>query len=81
MDMFRFLFYAFLAYLAFRLLFGFVIPLFRTTRQIRRGIREMQQHMNGMPGQSRPSAVPQPKPVEPGTTDTSGEYIEFEEIK
>ena len=41
----RFLFYAFLIYLAYKLLFELVIPLYRTTKKIKRGIREMQEKM------------------------------------
>jgi len=74
----RFLFYAFLIYLAYKLLFELVIPLYRTTKKIKRGIREMQEKMEHHAQQQAPhtqtsgSDSPKPKP---------GDYIDFEEIK
>lgn len=75
----RFIFYAFLFYLAYKLVFDLVIPLFRTTRKIKKGIREMQERM----GQ-------QSEPQQRNTTNTTasgngqakkGDYIDFEEVK
>jgi hypothetical protein len=72
----RFLFYAFLIYLAYKLIFDFIIPVVRTTRQVKRGFREMkdkmEQHYQHEQG---PVAQPQKK------NDISGDYIEYEEVK
>lgn len=81
MDILRILFYAFLVYLGYRLLFGLILPVWRTTRQVRRGIREMQDHLRrqseayGTQPQAGPQAIP--------TRDTrrSDDYIDFEEVK
>ena len=40
-----FLFYVFVFYLGYKLLFEFILPLVRTTRQVRRGFRDMNQRM------------------------------------
>jgi hypothetical protein len=71
-----------LAYLLYRFVTGFLIPVFRTTRHVRQQFSKM----NGQPG-----AEHQEKPGTPGQ-DTSrnttrpntakvGEYIDFEEVK
>ncbi|TCZ69638.1 hypothetical protein [Flaviaesturariibacter aridisoli] len=77
-----FLFWMILGYLAFRFVFGFLVPMIRTTRQVRRSFREMNQRMNDRFGpqggagngtqKAAPSATPAP---------TKDDYIDFEEIK
>ena len=73
--MFLYLFYFFLAYMAYQLIFNFVLPIYRTTRQMRRGFRDMQNHMNGQPTEQPNNAASKSrqKPV--------GDYIDFEEVK
>lgn len=73
------IFYAFLAYILYRLVFHFIIPVFRTYRKVKRGFRDMQEQMQsrqpGGPAQGpSPSNASQPQPK-------VGEYIDFEEIK
>ncbi len=71
------LFYVFLAYLAYRLIFNFILPIYRATRQVRRGFRNMQDQMAGGrsadPQDARTASKPAQKPV--------GDYIDFEEVK
>ena len=76
----RFLFYAFLLYLAYKLVFHFIIPVYRTTRKLKRGFREMQERMQQHAG---PSAHQQPQqdPAHDRKKTGAGDYIEFEEIK
>ena len=73
------LFYAFLAYLLFRLVFNFIIPIYRTTKQVKKGFRDMQeqmrQHSNPQGQQSQDT-----QPKKPGATKV-GDYIDFEEVK
>ena len=72
----RFLFYCFLAYLLYVLIFRFILPIYRTTREVKKGFREMkdrmQQHTQQQNGYS--TYVKQPK-------DDKGDYIDFEEVK
>lgn len=78
----RFFFYAFLVYLLYKLIFDFILPVYRTTRQVKRGFREMQDRMyqqqNGGPHASQAGAVKQNS-----TTGRKGDedYIDFEEVK
>jgi hypothetical protein len=80
--MILFLFYFFLAYLAYRLIFNFILPIYRTTKQVKQGFNAMKEQMNG---QTRPNGTSydsqnqeeQKKP----NLDNVGEYIDFEDVK
>lgn len=74
----QFLFYFFLCYLLWRFIFQFVIPIFRTTRQVKKGFREMHERMNGQANGTGPAA---PKQSAPPKEKPKGDYIDFEEIK
>ena len=79
MTILRFLFYAFLLYLAFKLVFDLIIPVYRTTRKLKKGFREMQQKMNQHKEQyNQQTTPPQVKETE---KSKAGDYIDFEEIK
>jgi hypothetical protein len=81
MSILGFLFLAFIAYLVFRLVFDFILPIYRTTKRVRKGFREMQERMNGHTEQH------QQRENYPGQDQNNnnkggvGEYIDFEEIK
>jgi hypothetical protein len=76
--MIRIIFYAFLLYLAYKLVFDLVIPVYRTTRKVKKGFREMQERMQQHAEQHNAQ-----------TQDNStfskqnqvGDYIDFEEVK
>lgn len=80
----RFILFALALYFIYKLVFGVVIPIFRTTQKIRRQFGDMQQHMHdqmnteqhGYPGQH----PPQPPSQQPQKSKT-GDYIDFEEVK
>ncbi len=78
--MIRFLFYFFLAYLIYQLVVHFIIPIYRTTQQVKRGFREMNERMNGQ-GPHTTSGEKQTTTENGSGTDKVGEYIDFEEIK
>jgi len=77
----RFLFFVFLFYVLFKLVFDFIIPLYRTTRKVKQGFREMHQKMQEQQGtdayqqaaQTNGSTQSKPAPL--------GDYIDFEEVK
>jgi len=78
--MLRYLFYAFLIYLAYRLVFHFIIPIYKTTRQVKKQFREMHSRMQDNMSQQQP----QQQPVTPATENKNqqaGDYIDFEELK
>jgi len=78
MSILGFLFLVFVLYLGYRLVFDFIIPIYRTTTRIKKGFREMHEKMNQHPGQQNGSS-------EQNSNDTTkgkvGDYIDFEEIK
>jgi hypothetical protein len=82
MEILRFLFYAFLLYLAFRLVFDFIIPVYRTTKRVRKGFKEMQEQMNRHAGQykQQEQGIHMNKNQNSNEAD-SDDYIDFEEIK
>ena len=73
----------FLGYLLYRFIGGFLIPLFRASRQVRQQFQDMKQNASGQPnhngqtGHSGPSAASKPE----SAPSKVGEYIDFEEIK
>jgi hypothetical protein len=73
----RFLFYAFLLYMAYKLVANLIIPVYRTTKRVRKGFREMQERMqqNGETGETTPKQAPVQE------QSRVGDYIDFEEIK
>ena len=75
-----FLFFTFVAYLIFKLVFDFVIPVYKTTRQVKQKFREMNEQMRGQQGRQA-SQSSQPKNGADKEKSTLGEYIDFEEVK
>lgn len=78
--MWRYLFYAFLIYLAYRFIFHFIIPVYKTTRQVKKQFREMNSRMEDYVNQQRANqqpASPQPEVKK----EQAGDYIDFEEVK
>ena len=75
----RFLFYVFLFYMLYRLVFDFIIPVYRTTKKVKRGFKEMNERMR----QHTEGFTPQKPQVEKESAEDSkpGDYIEFEELK
>ena len=75
----RFIFYFILGYLLIRFITQFVIPVFRTGKQIRRQFNEMHNHMQEQMNQQQHQDN---TPTSSSNTSPSvGEYIEFEELK
>jgi len=80
--MVKFFISIFLAWLLYKLVFDLIIPGYKVTKQVRRQMNDMQEHMRqqyeqqggGQPGQ-------QPPPPPPTKNVDKGDYIDFEEIK
>jgi hypothetical protein len=77
----RYIFYAFLAYLGFRLIFDLIIPIVTTTRKIKKQFAQAREQMEQQQYyQQQQHQAQQPSKPE-NVTDGIGDYIEFEEIK
>ena len=73
-----FLFYAFLLYVLFKLVVNFILPVYRTTKQVKKSFREMHQKM-----QEQQSAAYQQQQNQPAAKkqEPLGDYIDYEEVK
>jgi hypothetical protein len=71
-------FLAIVLYLLYRFVFNFLLPVVRTTRQVRQQFRNMQEGPQAFSSHERPQpqAPKQDRPKPP-----AGDYIDFEEIK
>lgn len=78
--MLRFLLYALLIYLAYRLVFHFIIPVYKTTRQVKKQFREMHTRMEDQMNQYQANQQ-SPTPQTENKKEQAGDYIEFEEVK
>jgi hypothetical protein len=79
--MFRFLLYFFLIYLAYQFLFKFLIPVFRTTQQVKKDVRAKNDRMNEFARAQRNMAEAKSKSPDKSSKEPIGDYIDFEEIK
>lgn len=85
--MLRFLLYMFFAWLLYKLVFEFIIPVYRSTKAVRKQMNDIQQHMrqqyeeqqSAQQGynytQQQSSQGQAPKPPK------RDDYIDFEEVK
>lgn len=77
---FRILLYAFLIYLAYRLIFDFIIPVYKATRQVKSEFQNMQEKMQEHMRQQQPQQEAKEKNTS-NAKEQVGEYIDFEELK
>jgi len=79
--MFRILLYLFLIYLAYQFLFKFLIPVFRTTQQVKKDVRAMNDRMNEFAKAQRNASSTKSKAPDKSSKEPIGDYLDFEEIK
>lgn len=76
----RFILFALVAYVFYKVIFELVIPIFKVTQKVRRQFSDMQEHM-----QNQQNAYPDNQPVSPSpkppASSRAGDYIDFEEVK
>lgn len=82
MSIFKILFELFLIYLAYKLIFEFIIPVYKSTKQMKQKMADLQEKMENQQRQNEAS------PSSGGTGSVSkqnksvgGDYIDYEEIK
>lgn len=82
--MMKFALYLFLAYIAYRFIFGFVIPVSRATRSVRQQFKAAQDQMESQMRAQQEYAQRQESSSGSGTRQNarpaSSDYIEFEEL-
>lgn len=82
MSIFKLLFELFLLYLAYKLIFEFIIPVYKTTKQMKQKMADLHEKMENQ--QRQTASTPQTN--SPGTAKTQSksvaeDYIDYEEIK
>jgi hypothetical protein len=81
MSIGKILLYGLLFWFLYNLVFRFIIPIFKASRQMKQKFGEMQQQMQEQMRQQQEAQRPQPTPQTSSTPKTSGDYIDFEEVK
>ena len=79
--MLRYLFFAFLIYLVYRLVFHFIIPIYKTTKQVKKQFSEMHNRMEDHMNQQQQGYQQTPTPEPQVKKEQAGDYIDFEEVK
>lgn len=78
----KIIFLGFLLYILYRFVFGFILPVYKTTQNIKKGFRDMQEKANDHMRQQQAGQQNQQQPVSTsGKQESLGEYIDFEEVK
>jgi hypothetical protein len=77
MGIFRVIFELFVLYLVYKLIFDFIIPVYKTTKQVSQKMGEMQNKMNEQAQQQTNANAYKENVPMVGKED----YIEFEEVK
>ena len=78
--MLKLIFELFIIYLVYKLVFEFIIPVYNTTKQVKKKMNEMQQQMYQQEKnnyQQREENAPKSKP----TSVNDSDYIDYEEVK
>ena len=78
--MIRILLYALLIWFLYQLIFRFIVPVYKTTRQVKQKFREMHQHMQDQMNQQQ-DHTPKTPSQNTASSKPAGDYIDFEEIK
>ncbi len=74
--MLKYIILVFLIYFLYRFVFHFLIPVGRATRDIRKKMSEFQNRM-----QEQQGFKTEPQPKKENKNKTTGEYIDFEELR
>ncbi len=69
----------FVIYLLFKLVFDFIVPVYRTTRQMKQKMNDLNNRVNKQQQEQFSTGTNSPKPTP--QKDFSKDYIEFEEMK
>ena len=80
--MFRFILLAIGIWVLYKLIFEFIIPVYRSTKVMRSKFREMHEHMQNQTNQPNQNNYTDPSESKANRSQPGeGDYIEFEEIK
>ena len=80
MNIFRTIVELFVLYLLYKLIFDFIIPVYQTTKQVRKKVGEMQQKVDEHVKQQQSNTFTTTEKAAPPKAARE-DYIEFEEVK
>jgi predicted Holliday junction resolvase-like endonuclease len=79
--MLRALLELFVLYLLYKVIFDFIIPIYKTTKQVKHKVNEMQHTMNEQAKRQRQQSQYTAAANQPSPKPKSDDYIDFEEVK
>ena len=77
MNIFKLAWELLVVYIIYKLIFGFIIPLYRSAKNVRQQFNDLQSKMQQQP---QPGSVNTNEPEIKQTPMKEGEYIEYEEV-
>ncbi len=80
MGLIRVLFELFILYLVYKLIFDFIIPVYKTTKQVKQKVGEMQSRMDDHMKQQQTNSHADASKNN-ASKHSREDYIEFEEVK
>jgi hypothetical protein len=81
MSIFKVVFELFLLYLLYKLVFDFIIPVYNTTKQVKKQFGDMQQNVQEQMKQQQQNQYTTKGTATPPPRSKSDDYIDYEEIK
>lgn len=83
MGVFKVVFQLFVLYLLYKLIFDFIIPVYKTTKQVKKQVNEMHGRMQDQMDQHQQQAGTTQQPGEKSAPKSPADhdYIEYEEVK
>lgn len=81
MNIFRLALELFVIYILYKLIFDFIIPIYRTTKQMGGKVRDMQEKMQHQQQQDQQFQQNRQQTTAPKPTNKSDDYIDYEEVK
>lgn len=81
MNFFRIFFELFALYLLYKLIFDFIIPVAKTTKEVKKQFGDMHSQMQEKMNQFKDPIQTTTTSKSTTSTPKNGDYIEFEEIK
>ncbi len=79
--MLKLILYGLLIWFLYNLVFRFIIPIYKTTREVKKKFSEMQGRMQDQMNQQAGYNTPPRGQEKPAEKVSKGDYIDFEEVK
>ncbi len=81
MNIFKLAFELFIIYMVYKLVFDFIIPVYRTTRQMKQKMSDMHQKMKEQERNQQQFNAPTDKKTTVSSPKYADDYIDYEEVK